>query len=385
MPRVLFYVQHLMGIGHQKRASTITRAMIRKGLDVTYVSGGFPVTDLDVGTAAFLQLPPCKAADSTFLTLLDENLEPVTDNWKESRRQILLDALHTVQPDFLIIEMFPFGRRAVEFELIPLIEAARNAAPRSQIICSVRDIIDPKPKPGRYEEIASRLEAWFDLVLVHGDPQLIAFDAIFPLTSRIQDKLHYTGYIVNDSAAARGAAGRRVGSGEVIVTAGSGRVGEKIFETALKARAMSPLKDSVWRFLIGDGVSAEALEAYRAKAPSGVIIERFRADYPTLLSNAALSISRGGYNTVTDLLHAGTPAILIPFAEGIENEQLVRANALTERGYMQSIEQSNLTPSTLADRITQVLRGVSTDSSINLSGADTSAHIIADQASVSQS
>ena len=40
-PRIFFYVQHLLGIGHQARAAAITRAMCRQGLDVTYVSGGF--------------------------------------------------------------------------------------------------------------------------------------------------------------------------------------------------------------------------------------------------------------------------------------------------------------------------------------------------------
>ncbi len=39
--KVMIYVQHLMGIGHQKRASAIARAMAAKGLDVHYVSGGF--------------------------------------------------------------------------------------------------------------------------------------------------------------------------------------------------------------------------------------------------------------------------------------------------------------------------------------------------------
>ncbi|MCH8110355.1 MAG: glycosyl transferase, partial [Proteobacteria bacterium] len=38
--RVFFYVQHLLGIGHLRRAATITRAMAARGLDVTVASGG---------------------------------------------------------------------------------------------------------------------------------------------------------------------------------------------------------------------------------------------------------------------------------------------------------------------------------------------------------
>ena len=38
--RVMFYVQHLLGIGHLKRASLIARAMAAAGLDVSVVLGG---------------------------------------------------------------------------------------------------------------------------------------------------------------------------------------------------------------------------------------------------------------------------------------------------------------------------------------------------------
>jgi predicted glycosyltransferase len=42
-PRVLFYVQHLLGIGHLARASRIARALTQDGFDVTMVTGGMPV------------------------------------------------------------------------------------------------------------------------------------------------------------------------------------------------------------------------------------------------------------------------------------------------------------------------------------------------------
>ena len=76
---VLYYVQHLMGIGHQRRAAAVSRALCRQGLTVTYVSGGFPIPDLDVGPADFVQLPPARSADMRYHTLLGENGEAVTD------------------------------------------------------------------------------------------------------------------------------------------------------------------------------------------------------------------------------------------------------------------------------------------------------------------
>ena len=42
MSSVFFYVQHLLGIGHLRRAAIIARALRRRGIDVDFVSGGAP-------------------------------------------------------------------------------------------------------------------------------------------------------------------------------------------------------------------------------------------------------------------------------------------------------------------------------------------------------
>ena len=40
--RVLFWVQHLLGTGHLRRALTVSAAMAERGLAVTLASGGPP-------------------------------------------------------------------------------------------------------------------------------------------------------------------------------------------------------------------------------------------------------------------------------------------------------------------------------------------------------
>ena len=54
-PRVLFYVQHLLGIGHLKRATTLARAMTEQALNVTVVSGGEFVPVIDDRGMDFVQ------------------------------------------------------------------------------------------------------------------------------------------------------------------------------------------------------------------------------------------------------------------------------------------------------------------------------------------
>jgi predicted glycosyltransferase len=140
--KVFFYVQHLLGIGHLKRAATLAHALREGGFDVALVSGGAPVA----GTAVDIQLPPASAADISFKALLDEAGQPVDDAWKRDRAGELLDAWRASRADALLIELFPFGRRQMRFELLPLLEDATRLAPRPLVVCSVRDQIQSRPE-----------------------------------------------------------------------------------------------------------------------------------------------------------------------------------------------------------------------------------------------
>ncbi len=88
---------------------------------------------------------------------------------------------------------------------------------------------------------------------------------------------------------------------------------------------------------------------------SGIIVERWRADLPALFRNCAVSVSQAGYNTVMDLLRARARAVLVPFAEGGETEQTLRARALAARGLVVSVDGATLSPKILADAIDKAL------------------------------
>src|SRR5215470_4247552 len=146
-PRVFFYVQHLLGIGHLRRAAAITRALERHGLEVAFVSGGQPVQNLELGGADVIQLPPARAGDSSFGSIVDAAGRPIDDAWRDRRRGALLDAFAAVAPQVLLIELYPFGRRPFRFELKPLLAAAASRRPRPAVVCSVRDILVDKSEP----------------------------------------------------------------------------------------------------------------------------------------------------------------------------------------------------------------------------------------------
>jgi predicted glycosyltransferase len=344
--RVLFYVQHLLGIGHLKRAATLARAFTAAGLDVAVVSGGYDIPDLDIASARFIQLPATRATDLYFKVLVDDNGAAIDDSWRERRRDALHQAWHTYRPHVLVFELFPFGRRQLRFEIVPLLDAAAASPHRPCIVSSVRDILVAQHKPGRNDEMLGLVDHYFDRVLVHGDPTLVPFDRTFPYAARIADKIVYTGYVV-DRSGRRGGPGAP-GHGEVVVSAGGGAVGLTLLQTALAARAMTRLRSTRWRLLVGVSVAQVDFDSLRAEAPDGVTVERARSDFPSLVSNCALTISQGGYNTVMEVIQARARAIVVPYAGGIETEQTLRAKALEARRAIHVLDEAALSPATLA-------------------------------------
>ena len=378
--RVFFYVQHLLGIGHQRRGATLTRAMQEAGLDVTYVSGGHEIPNLDLGGATLVQLPPTRAVDIYFKKLVDENDQPIDDAWRDRRRAALLQAWEDCRPDAIVLELFPFGRRQMRFELLPLLDAALASNPRPVIASSVRDILVAPPKPERLDEMLALIERYFDHVLVHGDPKLIPFDRTFPHARRIGDKLQYTGYVVDR----RGTGGDHGGDGadEVVVSAGGGSVGDNLLRTAMQARALTTLHDRVWRVLVGVKVPADEFEGLRAVAPEGVIVERARGDFPGLLARCTLSISQGGYNTIMECMQGGCRSVVVPYAGGLETEQTLRAALLAERQAVTVVQESELSPQRLAEAVETAMAGPPASAKdLDTSGAQTTAALLARWAS----
>jgi predicted glycosyltransferase len=376
--RVLIHVQHLLGIGHLQRAAAIAGALQAHGARVVLASGGVSVPQVEAALekrgVAVVRLAAARSADSRFSALLDESGQVVDDAWKARRRDAVLQLFAEIEPDVLVTEMYPFGRRPFRFELLPLLEAARARRRPPLVACSVRDILVTKQKPGRAEEMAGMARQFYDLLLVHSDPTLIPFEATFSRAADIQDLIRYTGYVTEaKNADARTDRSR----GEVLISAGGGAVGRPLLEAAIAARTLSALHDRPWRLITGGNLPQDAFDRLQAVA-QGFIVERFRADFKDLLARCRVSVSQGGYNTVLEILASRTPAVIVPFAEGDESEQTDRARLLAEKHLLRLLPAPELGAQRLAEEIDRAAVMALPSFTINLDGATSSAALILD-------
>ena len=377
-PRVLFYVQHLLGVGHVKRAAAIARAAADV-VDLHVALGGEPVALADFGGATVHQLPPARAEDLTFKVLLDAKGNPLDEHWWAHRKATLLDLATRIDPKILLVEHYPFGRAKFAIELLPLFEQIR-AKPDRRILCSVRDVLVEKGETAKSAKTVRLIRQWFDGVLVHGDVSVIPFGATFPAAHAIEDLLHYTGYVVDGSSGTAPSASARDRCAEVVVSIGGGAVGQELLQAALVACQSGALGIRHWRLLAGGNLPEAVFQALRAQASGDrrVTVERARPDFRALLSKAGLSISQAGYNTVMDILGAGCPALVVPFATEAESEQLFRAREFERRGLLSVLEEGDMTPTSLTQAASlAVNRAPARPDAINLDGARGTAAVLA--------
>lgn len=350
MTRVLFHVQHLLGIGHWRRAEALIRAMEGNGLSVSVATGEGTVQHVPA-FAEPIALPDVRSADEAFSALVDAAGNPAGEALWTRRREILLAAVDRLSPDVLLVEGFPFARRRFRTELLPLIEQARSK--NARIVSSVRDILQPKAESRRRNETAQWCDALFDLVLVHGDPCLATLDLSFPEAQRLRTPVAYTGYVSGPDAGEPDAPIMPGPRPVILVSAGGGAVGGALYAAAIAASALPEGAMFNWHVLVGQNYSGAGMESVPAR--DNLLVEPARADFPAVLGRAALSVSQAGYNTVVDLFRARTPSILVPFARGGQLEQSLRAGRLSRFQDFAVLEEATLTPEGLVEMARDML------------------------------
>lgn len=339
---VLIVVTHLLGTGHLTRALVLGRAFAAAGHEAHIASGGNPVHHADTTGITLHQLPALRSDGTDFARLMTPDGQLADGDYFTQRRLILTGLTQQLAPDILITELFPFGRRNLKSEFEALLAA--NPA-HTRVFASVRDILAPPSKPAKADYAHAMIAQYYDGVLVHSDPDVIPLEASWPVIDALRGKLHYTGFVAPPSP--RLIAGE--GKDEILVSAGGGAVGDRLYETALEA---ARLDTGCWRLLVS---GPDRVARLQAVAPPNALVEPARPDFREMLMRAAVSVSFCGYNTVVDLIQTGVPAVITPFDDGGEIEQMQRAIALGRLTGIEVLTSADLSPATLIAALDQTL------------------------------
>src|SRR6185369_11053248 len=234
-PTLLFYCQHAMGMGHLVRSLALADALSHS-FHVVLLNGGELPSCLSLPrTVEIINLPPLRLADGQLISC--DNRYSV-ERAQDARLEQILSVFRRLSPDVLLIELYPFGRKKFEFELLPLLEEAKTQpcfAPL--IVCSLRDIlVSSRSNQETHEErIVFTANRWFDAILVHSDPSFARLEESFHPRKRLTPSIHHTGFVVGSR---RKLPRGRSSSGPIVVSAGGGHYGFELLSTAIEAHAL---------------------------------------------------------------------------------------------------------------------------------------------------
>lgn len=218
-----------------------------------------------------------------------------------------LTQLSNQEEPTLVFEGFPFDRHDwIECDIESQLQYCREEG--KSIICSIRDIVIPWAPEAekRIQETIYYLNEYFDLVLVHSDPNFCRLEDSFPHVEMIDVPIEYTGYVTQPwDYKLEKRQGTLVSSGM------NGKTCNDVFEYALKDTTLpKPLK-----FCIGKETDYNMTKLHNHQtfyAPSEI-------NYRNMLSKCQMAVNQCGYNTFTDIVVTKTPVHWIPFVDEFDS------------------------------------------------------------------
>jgi predicted glycosyltransferase len=294
---------------------------------------------------------------------------------QHARIDQILNSFRLLRPEVLLTELYPFGRKKFEFELLPLLEEAKT---RSLIVCSLRDIlVNGRSDQQKHEQrVAATANRWFDAILVHSDPSFARLEETFH--PRLSPSVHHTGFVVSNR---QNLWPDRPEDGPVIVSAGGGHYGFQLLSSAIAAHALLSETESLTMKVVAGPFLPEAQWKDLCVAVDGrrgVTLVRSVPDLYSELCQARASVSQCGYNTAMEIIQARIPALVVPFADGGEDEQLKRAKRLEALGSMRVLQQKDMTPKRMAEEVRNIIHFQPRTTHLNFDGARRSIEILCD-------
>jgi predicted glycosyltransferase len=375
-PRLVFHCQHSLGLGHLVRSLALAGALAEFA-DVTLLNGGrLPTGTVLPAGVDLVDLPSLGHDDAH--RLVSHEAERSVEQVQEERRRVVLEVFRRVRPDVVVVELYPFGRRKFEFELVPLLDAAAASTPRPLIVSSVRDILVGRRDQVRHDErVVELANRYLDAVLVHSDPTFARFEESFRPATPLTVPVHHTGFVVPP----RPPAGRERlhPLRRILVSVGGGMVGEELLAVAADAAPDLFGRTGLTTTLVaGPFLPPSARQRLRARSDASVTVVDRVDDVCAEIRHSVASVSQAGYNTSMDVLLADRPAVVVPFEAPGEDEQTKRAVRMDRLGLVRMIPPQELSAGRLVADVVGTITAPRPATRLDLAGRERSAELIAD-------
>lgn len=353
--RTLIWFESHLGAGDAKLSYILAKGLARHGHQVYLASSSIERwPDIFVPTPGihYVNLPSLDRREDQKYITPDGREFPKDVVYVAKRKDALLTLFHDISPSAVITQAWPLVRSHFDDEMLALTHAADVAIPRPLLACYPCDATFIKSdelgnQDGRKACLMDVLKT-YDGIIVPGDAMLDVTEITPPL-KHVKDKIHYAGYMMDDTIATPSKI-----ADEVVVCSGGGwrNCDLPFYLGMIHSRAHSQYKNDVWRIKVSTKLCPPAaytqiVEAAKECDSSGekIIIEPSDAKFRQQMVDAKAIIIRSGYNTLVEAVATGKPVLTIPRPyKGMDREQGARAAALQKLGYVSLVSHEELLP-----------------------------------------
>ncbi|MHB1519434.1 MAG: glycosyltransferase family protein [Acidimicrobiales bacterium] len=349
LSKVLLYSHDTYGMGHLRRNLTIARRLLEVAGTSVVLASGSTVLDRVVRPAGLVsvQLPPVVKTGPDEYRSLETNV--TMSLVVRARSAVLSDVITRWRPDVLLVDHAPHGMKG---ELLSVFDTLRAHSPETKLVLGLRDILDEPAKvqaSWESEGIYDTLEAVYDQVVVYGDREVFDLASSYRIPEPLASRIEYCGYVTGERPwRAIRPTGLSADRGYVLGTVGGGGDGVEVLIAAAHAAASAgleavlccgPLMTDSDRRLLDDSTSA---------LPGVVVVEHL-TDLAAAASGAHCVVTRGGYNSLCELVNLAAPTVVVPRVWP-RREQLMRARAFADRGLVRLVDPQDeaLIPAVIA-------------------------------------
>ncbi len=339
---ILMYSHDTYGLGHIRRTMALAQNMLGKDHRILILTGSPIVGRFDIPKGIdFVRIPGMiKQSNESYVPhsiAIDPSLALAI------RQNIILATAKTLKPDVFLVDKAPLG---LKLEITATLLWLREKCPRTKVVLGLRDIMDSPESTVEEWQTRKVYEAFDQLyseIWVYGCRDI--FDAVreYAIPGRIEEKMHFTGYIPRQVPRKRNrpAIRRRMGLGAedrfVLVTTGGGGDGYKVIDTYLSMVESHPRPYFKTMIVTGPMLSEDLFDSLASRARKlRVRIVKFHRKMEKLILAADCVVSMGGYNTMCEIICAARPALVIPRSRP-RQEQLMRARIFANRGLLEFI------------------------------------------------
>lgn len=279
------------------------------------------------------------------------------------RTNIILATAKTFKPNLFIVDKEPLGLKR---EVLPTLEWLKESSPSTKTVLGLRDILDDSAtiqNDWHEKQVYSYLNQLYDEIWVYGNKDIYDPVEMYKIPSPTHDRIKFTGYIPRKTLTQKTKATVRKryrildDDKFILITTGGGGDGAEVIDHYISMHDYYPTSLPFKSIIItGPFMPKKTREKLKVRARKfGIKTLPFHPQLEKLMAAADLVISMGGYNTICEILTQQTPALIIP-REAPRQEQLIRARRLKNKGLLDFIPWTEVTPQLLREKIITMLK-----------------------------